>query len=138
MQCSDMMKAQPECIGPTVVVSDAAQRMLDKNIGFLPVCDSTGVAIGTITDRDLAVRVVAKSLPASTRVGDVMTKEVVTCRTTDELERAKMLMARHQKSRIMCVDEMGRLVGVISLSDIARDSDASDTLSRVAVRESHA
>jgi len=137
MQCSDMMKGQPEYIGPKAVVCEAAQRMLEKNIGFLPVCDSTGVAIGTVTDRDLAVRVVAKGLPATTQVGDVMTQEVVTCRTTDDLERAKTLMARHQKSRIMCVDEMGRLVGVISLSDIARESDASDILSRVAARESH-
>ncbi|HTQ42460.1 MAG TPA: CBS domain-containing protein [Polyangiaceae bacterium] len=54
MQCSDMMKGQPESTSPSAAVSDAAQRMLERNVGFLPVCDSTGVAIGTITDRDPA------------------------------------------------------------------------------------
>ncbi len=136
MRCSEVMKERPECVGPAVAVSDAARRMLDANIGFLPVCEPSGAVIGTITDRDLALRVVANQLPASTAVADVMTPEIVACQATDDLEFAKELMARHRKSRIMCLDERGSLVGVISLSDLT-DGNAAETLRRVAAREAH-
>jgi CBS domain-containing protein len=112
--------------------------MRDRNIGFLPVCDSSGAVIGTVTDRDLALRVVAQQLPSTTAVGDIMTRETVACRSTDDLEYAKELMAKHHKSRIMCLDEGGHLAGVISLSDLARGSDAGSTLKRVTEREAHA
>lgn len=137
MQCSEIMKAQPECIGPAVTAGDAAKRMREKNIGFLPVCDDSGAPIGTVTDRDLAVRVVAPGLTSATPVGDVMTREVIACRTTEDLEHAKALMAQHRKSRIMCIDDAGRLAGVISLSDIAQNGDAATTLRDVSAREAH-
>lgn len=137
MQCSEIMKAQPECVDPDVTAADAAERMREKNIGFLPVCDSSGAPIGTITDRDIAVRVVARRLAPATAVGDVMTRDVVACRTTDDVERAKVLMAQHQKSRIMCIDDAGRVAGVISLSDIAQREDAAATLRDVSAREAH-
>lgn len=138
MQCNEIMKAQPECIDPTATAGDAAKRMREKNVGFLPVCDSSGAPIGTITDRDLAVRVVASGLTSATPVGDVMSREVVACRSTEDLERAKLLMAQHRKSRIMCVDDAGRLAGVISLSDVAQNADAAATLREVSAREAHA
>ena len=134
MLCAEMMK-RPECLGPAVAACDAAARMRDRNVGFLPVCDSSGAVIGTITDRDLALRVVAQQLPATTAVGDIMTRETVACRSDDDLEHAKELMAKHHKSRIMCLDEAGHLAGVISLSDVARSSDAGSTLKRVVERE---
>ena len=134
MLCGEMMK-RPECLGPAVPACDAAARMRERNIGFLPVCDSSGAVIGTITDRDLALRVVAKQLPATTAIGDIMTRETVACRATDDLVHAMELMAKHRKSRIMCLDEAGHLAGVISLSDLARGSDAGSTLKRVAERE---
>jgi CBS domain-containing protein len=138
MLCSEIMKAQPECLGPAVPVSEAARRMMNTNVGFLPVCDTSGAVIGTITDRDIAVRIVAEQLPATTPVVSVMTQEVVACNTKDDLGRARQLMEKHRKSRIMCLDDDGHLAGVISLSDLAKSQDASGTLRAVARREAHA
>jgi CBS domain-containing protein len=136
MLCSDIMKSEPECMGPTVPVIEAARRMLEANIGFLPVCDPSGTVLGTITDRDITIRVVARQLPLTTPIGQVMTHEVVTCSATDDVGRARQLMERHRKSRIICVDAEGHLQGVISLSDMAELGDASNTLREVAQRES--
>ena len=138
MICSDIMKTQPECLGSSVPIFEAARKMRDANIGFVPVCDSSGAVIGTLTDRDIAVRAVAKQLPPTTPLVEVMSNEVIACLATDDVTRAQQLMEQHRKSRILCVDELGRLTGVISLSDLARRGDASGTLREVAAREAHA
>lgn len=138
MRCEDIMKRNAECIGPTRAVQEAARRMRTSNIGFLPVCDSNGKVLGAITDRDIAVRVVAEGLPLTTAVADVMTTEVVACRPDDEVTDAKQLMGWHQKSRVMVTNENGCLVGVISLSDIAKveeRSRASQTKREITERE---
>jgi CBS domain-containing protein len=91
-----------------------------------------------LTDRDIAIRVVAAKKRASTLVEDVMTREVVACRSRDDVRDAERAMAKNHKSRIMCVDADGRLLGVISLSDIAQHEKggrASETLREVSERE---
>src|SRR2546428_10111714 len=138
MRCEDIMKRDVECIDPTQPVQEAARRMRDANVGFLPVCDSTRKVLGTITDRDIALRIVAESRPPTTSVGDVMTREVIACRPDDEVTRAEQLMGKHHKSRMICTDQEGRLLGVISLSDIAQveePSRASQTMKQVTERE---
>jgi CBS domain-containing protein len=112
--------------------------MRDEHVGFLPVCDANGRVIGTITDRDLTIRVLARGRAPTTSVDDVATREVVACRPHDDLFTAEELMAKHHKSRMICVDEDYRLVGIISLSDIAEHEDgaaASNVLRRVSERE---
>jgi CBS domain-containing protein len=141
MRCGDIMKRDVECVTPQQNVQEAARRMRDQGIGFLPVCDESRKVLGTVTDRDLAIRVLADARPATTPAGDVFTHESVTCRPEDDLSKAEELMARHHKSRVMCVDGEGRLVGVISLSDIAqreRGSKAAETLREVSQREARA
>ncbi len=138
MLCRDLMKTELECVSPADTVEDAAARMRDENLGFLPVCDESRKVLGTITDRDLAIRVVASAQPASTLVEDVMTREVVSCRPDDDLQQAQQHMAENHKSRIMCLDKSGYLVGVISLSDIIQSEQgagAADTLRKVSERE---
>jgi len=136
MLCEDIMKTDVESVSPIDTIADAARKMRDENLGFLPVCDETLQVLGTITDRDIAIRGVAESLPGSTPVEDVMTSEVVSCSPKDTVDTALQLMAENHKSRIMCLDDEGRLVGVISLSDIAQlVGDASDTLRQVSDRE---
>ncbi len=138
MRCREIMKQDLECASPADTVEDAAQRMRDENIGFLPVCDEAGKVLGTLTDRDVAVRVVAARKPASTMVQEVMTREVIACDPRDDLREAERAMAEHHKSRIMCVDGQGKLVGVISLSDIVRHEGArraTGTLIEVSARE---
>ena len=141
MRCEHIMKRNVECVSPGDSVQTAAMRMRDQNIGFLPVCEKDMKVLGTITDRDLAIRILAEGRPAATSVHDVMTDEVIACRPEDELRRAEELMGRHHKSRIMCVDGNGVLAGVISLSDIAQQDKASraaQTMRGVTEREARA
>lgn len=140
MLCEEVMKRGVECLSPTETVQAAARRMKQANVGFLPVCDAGSKVIGALTDRDLALRVTADGKAGTTAVGDVMTREVVSCRPGDDLHKAESLMGEHQKSRIVCVDDQGRLVGVISLSDVAQRDEgarAGETLKLVTEREAH-
>ena len=137
MLCEELMKRDVECISLRDPVDDAARRMRDGNVGFLPVCDQSKKVVGTLTDRDIAVRLVAGKKPVTTYVEDIMTREVVACNPKDDLQKAEQLMAKNHKSRIMCLDGGGRLLGVISLSDIAQREQARawDTLRQVSERE---
>jgi CBS domain-containing protein len=112
--------------------------MRDENVGFLPVCDAEQKVLGTLTDRDIAVRVMAEAKPPSTPVEQVMTREAVTCKPQDDIQKVQQLMAQNHKSRILCVDDQRKLVGIISLSDIAQHEPgprASETLRQVSERE---
>jgi CBS domain-containing protein len=120
MRCEQLMKSDVEFISPEDTITAAATRMRDCNIGFLPVCDRDGRVVGTLTDRDIATRVVAAGLPGRTPVSQVMTDEVVACHPHDEIREAERLMAGYHKSRIVCVDNDDHVVGVISLSDLAQ------------------
>jgi CBS domain-containing protein len=139
MRCEKIMKTEVACVTADDLVQRAAWIMRGENIGFLPVCNRDGGVIGTITDRDIAIRVCAEGLDASeTRIGDVMTDEVVACYPEDDITRVEQLMAKHQKSRIVVTNEVGRLLGVISLSDIVgNDSNrhAARTLRKIVDRE---
>jgi CBS-domain-containing membrane protein len=131
----------PDAIGANKArdETDVAQRMRDANIGFVRVCTDSLRVVGTVTDRDLAVRVCAENRPAdTTQVGEIMTRDVVACRPSDDVRHAERLMGEHQKARIMVIDEDEMLVGVISLSDIAEreaPAEAARTLRDVSARE---
>ena len=91
MRCREIMKKDVECVSATDTAQAAAKRMRDVNVGFLPVCDQSKRVLGTITDRDLAIRVLADASPSTTRMEDVMTREVVCCRPDDELRLKRAL-----------------------------------------------
>ena len=120
MRCEDIMKRNVAYVSPADTAQHAAQKMRRSNVGFLPVCDSERHVVGTVTDRDLALRLVAEGRGTDTKIADVMTHEAVTCRPGDDLHRAEQIMSTQRKSRILCVDEHGSIVGVISLSDVAQ------------------
>jgi CBS domain-containing protein len=139
MQCSTLMKADVECCELDDTAEHAAQRMAERNIGFLPICDGKGRVVGTLTDRDIVLRVVARGLDAAaTPLRDVYTHDIVACAADDELSVAEALMSKHKKSRIICLDAERHLAGVISLSDVARfetGARSSALLRAVAQRE---
>jgi CBS domain-containing protein len=139
MRCDQIMKKNVECLTAQDTVEAAARKMRDHNIGFLPVCDNGKKVVGTLTDRDLALRVCADNrAPASTKVIDVMSTEVIACRPSDDITKAQQLMGQHHKSRMLCIDDAGRLVGVISLSDLAQhQADVGATLKDITTREAH-
>lgn len=127
-----------KCCRPDDTARACARLMKEENIGFAPICDESGVPVGTLTDRDLALRVLADGRSPDADLGSFMTREVVSCTLGDDLRDAERLMQEHRKSRIMVCDEGGKLQGVISLSDIAETEDeeiAGRTLREVASRE---
>lgn len=141
MRCEEIMKKPVECCGPDDTVQTAARKMRDAEIGFVPICDSSNKVLGTLTDRDIVLRVCADNKPvASTKIKDVMTREAITCKTSDDLSRAEQLMGQHHKSRLMVTDNGGKLVGVISFSDIADHEGAdrvAETARQITSREIH-
>ena len=101
-------------------VADAARKMADEGVGALPICDMDGHLSGVVTDRDLAVKVVAQGLGPDTALTDVIDRtEVVTIGADDSVEEAIRTMKDHAVRRLPVID--GRsLVGMVSQADIAR------------------
>lgn len=138
MLCRDVMKRDVLFATSQTTVAEAAALMRDEQIGFLPICDKARNVIGILTDRDIAVRVVAEYQSINESVEMFMTPDVVTCRSDADLSLAQELMGEMQVSRIVCVSEDGELAGIISLSDIAQLGDGANamaTLRSVTVRE---
>jgi CBS domain-containing protein len=136
MICDELMTRDVETIAPSDTVQAAACLMRDENIGLLPVCQSSGAVLGVITDRDIAVSIVADNLSADTEVCEVMSDYAVSCRPHDDIDAAAQIMAENHVSRILCIDAAGRLAGVLSLSDIAQlgERNAVEALARIGER----
>jgi CBS domain-containing protein len=141
MRLKEIMKTNLSCLTPEDTVQEAATLMREQNVGFIPICDDEKKVQGTITDRDLATRVLADARDPKTKLADCMSTELVYASPDDDLSRAQELMATHRKSRMLVCDREGRIQGVISLSDIAQLSEASNahhTLQQVSSREARA
>ena len=115
---ADVMTASPQTIASTATVREAAKLMKDEDIGSLPVVQQDRL-VGVVTDRDIAVRVVAEGLDATTPVAEVASGAPVTVESSADIDQALQLMSEHQVRRIPVV-EGDRLVGVIAQADIAR------------------
>ena len=116
------MTENPVCCLPNDSVSQAARVMRREHISPVPVVsdERTKEIIGIVTDRDLAIKVVAESRdPNRTTVGDVMTHAIVVCRESDDLSSALSAMEEYQIRRVPVIDHRGRLVGIISQEDVS-------------------
>jgi CBS domain-containing protein len=123
---NESMTENPCSIDASKPVSYAAKMMRDENVGFAPIVDGDRL-IGTLTDRDIAVRAVAEGLdPDTTPVREIATNSLITVEPEDDLDEAMALMARHQVRRIAVV-QGDRLVGVVAQADIARDAKPKHT-----------
>lgn len=134
MKIAEVMTRGVELTSPTAAVQEAAQAMADEDVGFLPVGDHDRT-IGMITDRDIAVRAVAMGRdPKKTTVRDVMTERVLYCFADEDADKAAESMSREKIRRLPIVDRNKRLVGVVSLGDLAlkhNPAKAGKTLSSV-------
>ena len=135
MKICDIMSDSVVTIGPDEPVSAAARLLKRCNIGALPVCDGGGRLRGILTDRDIVTRCVAlDSDPAQVKVADIMSRGIITAGPFDELEKAVRLMSGDQVRRLPVLDG-GRLVGMVSLCDMARncncDMEAAETLAEI-------
>lgn len=121
-KCSEVMTKKPTCCLPTEMASKAAQRMKKEDVGSIPVIenDKTKKLIGIVTDRDLALKVVAvEGDTKSIKVSDVMTSKVISCFGDDKIQKAVDAMAKHQIRRIPVVDKEHKIIGMISQADVA-------------------
>ena len=120
---SEVMTARPRAVEPQTSVREAAGLMESEDVGSLPVVQDGARLVGVVTDRDIAIRVVARGLdPESTRVGDIASSELVTLGPDDDLDDALTLMAREQVRRLPVVVREGELVGVVSQADVAQSA----------------
>jgi CBS domain-containing protein len=120
--CEEIMTPNPVCCLPTDSAKKVAEVMLNQNVGPIPVIenDKTRKLIGIITDRDLVLKVIARGKDSeSTRAEAVMTRKVVTCRADEDLQVAMDAMSKNQLRRVIIVDQVNKILGIISQADIA-------------------
>ena len=123
----DVMTSNPCTIDAGKSVAYAAKMMREEDVGLAPIVEGDKL-IGMLTDRDIAIRVVAEGRnPDQVKVADVASKEVVTIDSQQDLEEALRIMAKHQVRRLAVVEEDGKLVGVVAQADIAREGDDKQT-----------
>jgi len=115
----EAMTPNPTTVEPTTTVQEAAKSMKSEDIGSLPIVDGDQL-VGVITDRDLAIRVVAEGRGTDTTVGEIASKDVVTVDPQQSIDEAAKLMAEHQVRRLPVVEEDGRLVGILAQADVAQ------------------
>jgi CBS domain-containing protein len=105
----------------------AAKMMRDEDVGIAPIVEGDRL-VGVLTDRDIAVRVVAEGRdPEQVKVTEVASRDVVTLDPQQDLDEALRLMAQHQVRRLPVVEEDGRLVGVVAQADVAQQADERKT-----------
>ena len=122
MQVREIMTDRVVSITQQEPVSAAARLMKRHNLGALPVCDDEGRLRGMITDRDIVTRCVAADMePGDTRIREIMSRGIATCRADEEITDALRTMGAEQVRRLPVTRE-GKVVGMVSLADLARSA----------------
>ena len=122
MKVSEVMTRDVQTVRPDQPVQQAANFMLSADAGSIPVTEGDRL-IGMITDRDIAVRGVAKGHGPETLVRELMTNDVVSVRLDEDCEEVASKMSEAQVRRLPVIDEQQRLCGIVSLGDLARETD---------------
>jgi len=123
----DVMTSNPASIEADSPVFEAARIMKEQDVGIIPVVEG-GRLVGTVTDRDIAVRIVAGGKdPQSVNVREIASTDLVTVDPQQDLDEALRLMANHQVRRLPVVEEDGRLVGIVAQADVAREANDKKT-----------
>jgi CBS domain-containing protein len=133
-KCSDIMTKDLVTCTPENTIAEVARLMKTEDIGPVLIVDNeqSKTLIGIVTDRDIVVKAIADGQDVNTtRVGDVMSKKLVTCRADDDVDVAMKAMAQFQLRRIPVVEENMRLVGIISQADLATRVDAPERTGEV-------
>ena len=115
----EAMTSNPTAITPDTTAQEAARLLKTENVGALPIVED-GRLTAVVTDRDLAVRVLAEGRGAETPVREIASQDLVTIDPQQNLDEAARLMAEHQVRRLPVVEEDGRLVGMLAQADVAQ------------------
>lgn len=110
------------CIKPETKIQEVAKLMSENHIGCIPVCDNNNSVCGIVTDRDILLRCVACNKDThETPVSDIMSTNVCTCKENDEMTNAQSKMGEHQIRRLPVCDDENRIVGILTLGDLAQN-----------------
>jgi CBS domain-containing protein len=127
----DVMTTNPQTLPESTTVREAAETMRANDIGDVVVVDDNGALSGILTDRDIVVRVVAEARdPRATRIGDIASRELTAVSPDDPVERAVQLMRERAIRRLPAV-ERNKVVGIVSIGDLALDRDPDSALADI-------
>jgi CBS domain-containing protein len=142
VRARDVMTDDPECVTPDATVAEVAKKMRELNVGVIPVVDDLGNRRlrGVITDRDLAVRVLASGKDGKAKIGEYMTEQVEVVNQNDTVHDVLNVMKREQVRRVPVTDRDGRLVGIIAQADLSvsyagldlqRETEVEEAIERI-------
>ena len=137
MKVQDVMTKDPACVTPSATIREAAQLMQREDVGIVPVVDEQGTKrlVGVVTDRDIAIRIVAEGRGIDTRVSEIMsTDDLATCSADDDIAEVMEAMAGEQVRRVPIVDDRGLLVGIVAQADIVRKTRDGERAERTVER----
>ncbi len=133
MQAQDIMSKNPRTVTPEATVREAARLMQEEDVGIVPVVDQDRL-VGLITDRDIAIRVVAEGR-SDARVREVMSENPKSMRPSDDVNDVLEMMGREKVRRVPITDDRGALVGIVAQADIVReapnDKRAEETIEQI-------
>jgi CBS domain-containing protein len=132
MRCEEIMTRNPATCPADATCEQAAKLMAERDIGFVPVVDQSGKALGVLTDRDIVVKCIARGGDCKTeKLQGLVGNDIIAVEPSDDVSKAKDLMAMHKVQRILVCDPSGKPVGVISLQDLAESDEEQEVGSTV-------
>lgn len=138
MKVKECMCNEVISCSPSTTVYDVAKLMQENHIGFVPVCDNENYMVGAVTDRDMVLRCIASDKDVKqTPVSEIMTTNISTCTKDDEMSNAQRKMGEEQIRRIPVVDDDGKVIGILTLGDLAKydleigQNEVSDTINSI-------
>jgi CBS domain-containing protein len=120
------MTSNPKTVQPNTTAQEAARLMKSEDVGPIPIVEGDRL-VGIITDRDLALKIVAEGKDVQTPVGDIASRDLVTIDPEQSLDEAARLMGQHQVRRLPVVEEDGKLIGIVAQADVAQSGHDSLT-----------
>jgi len=130
MKVSEVMTHHVVCTRPDATLQEAAERMKSLDVGSMPVCDNDRL-VGILTDRDITIRATAQGQnPSGALVRDVMTPETIHCFDDQDVAEAAHLMRENQIRRLLVLNQDKRLVGIVSLGDLAVETGDDEMAGR--------
>ena len=127
MKVKDCMCNDVCCVTPDSTVQDCAKLMCDRHVGCIPVCDTLENVVGLVTDRDIILRTIACEKNANTTpVSEIMTCKVCSCNSDVDIKEAEDLMSKYQIRRLPVVDDNNKIVGIITLGDLAKNNNINN------------
>ncbi len=131
MKVKDLMAIEVKSCATYNTLNTAAQAMWDNDIGCVPVVDNDRRVVGMLTDRDICMAAYIQGVPLTgSLVTSAMSKQVFSCAPDDDIASAEKLMREKQVRRLAIIDAQGRLAGIISLNDIAREGERETELKK--------